>query len=423
MPLPQVLEIKPLARPIDAVVHLPGSKSYTNRALAVAALALGGVSRLRNPLEADDTEAMRESLRNLGVLIDDNDDPWLVVGTGGEFETPDHPLDARGSGTTARFITAIAVLAGGPVTVDGSARMRERPIADLTDALTRLGAKVATNGGFPPVTVDGREIAGGSVTVDGSRSSQFVSALMMLGPMLSGGIDVTITGEMVSTPYLTSTVEVMRAFGAEVAPAAGGYSIGGGGYVRTEYEIEADASAAAYPALAAAVRGGQVTLVGLPPDSSQADMAFLGVLADMGCVINHSGGLITVTGPSNGLRAVDVDMSAAPDASLALAVGCLFADGESRIRGLSTLRHKETDRLVALENELNRLGATARIDGSDLLITPGPPKAARISTYDDHRMAMAFAVAGLARPGIEIDDPACVAKTWPRFFQMLESLR
>lgn len=421
--LPDVLPIRPLSRPIEAVVHLPGSKSYTNRALIVASLAGGGASRLGNPLQADDSEVMRDCLRGLGVVIDDSDDPWLVLGNGGRLTAPRTPLNVGASGTTARFITAIATLADGPVTIDGTARLRQRPISDLTDALKHLGVVVKSSRGGPPLTIDGRNRSGRVASIDGRRSSQFVSALLMLGPMLRDGLEITVTGGLVSQPYVTSTLEVMRAFGAAPEPTASGYEVPATGYTKASYHIESDASAAAYPAIAVAICGGAVQLVGLAANSSQADMHLFGVLQAMGCVISGDAAAVTVLAPADGLAAVDTSMGDAPDAALALAVACMFADGPSRIRDLATLRLKETDRLAALETELNRLGAAASVEGDDLVIRPGEFRAARVRTYDDHRMAMAFAIAGLARPGIEIDDPGCVAKTWPGFFNMLESLR
>lgn len=419
---PPVLAVAPLDHPIEAVVRPPGSKSLTNRALVAAALARGGASRLLGPLEADDTEVMRQGLRAFGVLIDDAEDPWLVLGTGGALDTPAGVVDAGASGTTARFLTAVAALAPGPTTVDGTPRMRERPIEELAAALGGLGVEVTTAGGFPPVTVSGGGLRGGEVTVDASRSSQFLSALLLVAPLASGPVMVRPAGPMVSAPYVTSTLEVMMAFGAEIEETGGGWRVAPTGYRTTHFEIEADASAAAYPLVAAAVAGGVVGVEGIPPGSTQADLRLVEVLERMGCSVLHGPARLVLAGPSARLQAVDEDMGGAPDAALALAVACLFADGPSRIRHLATLRLKETDRLAALETELRRVGADARVEGDDLVIVPGPLRAARVETYQDHRMAMAFALVGLRVPGIEIVDPACVAKTWPGYFQMLERL-
>lgn len=421
---PDVLPITPVDDPLESVVHPPGSKSHTNRALILASLADEGVSRLFNPLVADDSAAMRDCLRHLGVMIDDVDDPWLVLGTGGDLKAPSGPLDVRASGTTARFVTAIAALADGPVTLDGTERMRQRPIRGLTDALQGLGVGVVTNDGFPPVTVIPGPLRGGRVEIDGSESSQFVSALLMLGPMLPERLDLVVTGgALVSRPYVEATIEVMRVFGAEAWATDSGFRVAPGGYRRAHYDIEADASAAVYPAVAAAICGGLVRIEGIPARSTQPDLAVLDVLARMGCTIRRGPASVDVAGPIGGLRPVDVDMGHAPDGALAVAIACLFAEGESRLGGLSTLRLKETDRLAALETEIRRVGGLARVEGDDLVVGPGVLRPARIETYDDHRMAMAFSLVGLRVPGIEIIDPACVSKTWPRFFDVLASLR
>ncbi|MGF1666940.1 MAG: 3-phosphoshikimate 1-carboxyvinyltransferase [Acidimicrobiia bacterium] len=415
--------VTPIDHPVQAVVRPPGSKSFTNRALIVSALASGGASRLTDPLEADDTVAMRECLRGLGVLIDDVDDPWLVLGTGGRLTAPESPLDARASGTTARFVTAAAVLADGPVTIDGTARMRQRPMAHLLDALTVLGANVTSNGGYPPVTITPAPMHGGEVTIDGTASSQFVSALLMLAPMLDATTTIRLAGgEVVSRPYLTSTLEVMEAFGAQVEDLGDAFQVAPTGYRKAHYDIEADASAAAYPLVAAAITGGVVSIEGIPASSTQADLALVDVLETMGCTVERGATRIVLAATGRSLRGVDVDMNLAPDAVLALAVACLFSDGPSRIRNVGNLRIKETDRLLALETEIRRLGAGALVEGDDLLITPGPLHGAAIETYDDHRMAMSFALAGLRVPGVNIIDPGCVAKTWPSFFDVLDQM-
>jgi 3-phosphoshikimate 1-carboxyvinyltransferase len=414
---------EPVSGPIEAIVRPPGSKSATNRALVLASLASGGVSRLWGALDADDTVVMRRCLRAFGVMIDDVEDPWLVLGSAGELHTPETILDAGASGTTARFITAVAALAPGPVRIDGTDRMRERPIRELTDALARLGAGVETAGGVPPVDVTGGGLHGGHVKIDGSRSSQFVSALLMIAPMLNEPLRITVEGGLVSHRYVDTTIDMMGVFGAEVESTSDGYSVAPTGYRKTHIEIEADASAAAYPLVAAAITGGSVRIDGIPDTSTQPDLLLLGVLDAMGCTTSHEGSWIFLDGPSGGLTGIDVDMGDAPDASLALAVACIFADGPSRIRGLSTLRHKETDRLEALRAEITRLGSEATIDGDDLVVVPGDVVPARLETYDDHRMAMSFALVGLRAEGIEILDPGCVSKTWPTYFEMLEALR
>jgi 3-phosphoshikimate 1-carboxyvinyltransferase len=413
--------ITPVSRPIEAVIRPPGSKSITNRALVVAALAdAGSASRLEGPLDADDTTVMREGLRRLGVLIDDVDDPWLVLGTGGRLEG-DTLIDAGASGTTARFLTAVATLADGPVTIDGTARMRERPIGDLTDALRLLGASVRSPTGCPPVTVQG-PLAPGRTLVAGSTSSQFLSALLLVAPTLGGPVEIEVVGELVSRPYVSVTLEVMAAFGASIEEIPRGYRVAPTGYRKAHFEIEADASAAVYPAVAVAIAGGRVTITGIPSESTQADLAVLRVLEQMGCRITRERRAVVIERQPGDLVAIDVDLSGSPDGALAVAVACLFADGPSRIRGLGTLRVKESDRLEALRTELTKLGGEVEVDHDTLVIRPGPPRPAEIETYDDHRMAMSFALAGLRIEGVRIRDPACVAKTWPGFFADLEGM-
>lgn len=417
---PDVYRVRTLVRPVEAVVRPPGSKSITNRAMIIAALA-SGVSRVGNPLESEDTVAMRGCLSNLGVAIDDVDDPWLVLGSGGRFSVSDPALDAMASGTTARFITAIAVLADQTVTIDGTARMRERPISDLTDALVQLGVKVATRNGFPPVVVSAGNRVGGKATVDASKSSQFVSALLLAAPAFSHPVELEIRdGVLVSRPYVTTTIEVMSAFGVRVEELEGAFRVSPGGYAKTDFEVESDASAAVYPAVAAAITGGRSVITGLAENSTQADMYAFEALEQMGCQLERKGATTEVRGPDR-LESIDIDMNRAPDATLGLAVACLFADGPSRIRNVGNLRIKETDRLAALSTELARLGAEVAIEDDDLIIRPGRMQGVRIETYDDHRMAMAFSLVGLRISGVEVLNPGCVAKTWPAFFDSLET--
>ena len=417
----ETLTIATIDRPLEAVVRPPGSKSITNRALVVAALATGGVSRLDGALDADDTKVMREALHRFGVMIDDVDDPWLVLGTGGKLSAPGR-IDVGASGTSARFLTALAALVPGTTTIDGTPRMRKRPIGELAVALESLGVAVETTDGCPPVTVTGGALGGGRVAVEASRSSQFVSALLLVAPMAETPL-VVEAPRLVSAPYVQTTLEVMQAFGAEVEGCGDEcWRVEPTGYRTAHFDIEADASAAVYPLVAAAILGGVVAVEGIPASSTQADLRIVEVLEAMGCSVWHRDARLVVSGPSRRLEAVDVDMNSAPDAVLGLAVACLFADGPSRIRNVGNLRLKETDRLAALVTELRRVGGDARVEGDDLVVIPGEIRPATVRTYDDHRMAMSFALVGLARPGIVIEDPSCVDKTWPGYFDMLAAL-
>jgi 3-phosphoshikimate 1-carboxyvinyltransferase len=423
--LPDPLPIEPRG-PIEGRVRPPGSKSLTNRALLIAALAAGD-SRLAGALESDDTVAMRQGLAQLGCHVDAAGDPWSVTGQGGKLRAPHTPLDCQNSGTTARFLTAAACLAEGPVVIDGDARMRERPIEDLVHALERLGARLEIQGeeGCPPVRVAGGGLLGGRAEIDARRSSQFVSAVLLAAPYAKNDVELVLTDDiLISRPYVDLTLQVMRAFGADADWTSEGHLRVNAGktYAGRDYAIEPDASAAAYPLCAAAITRGRIVVEGFALDSIQADLALLPILEQMGCTVERTSEAITLEGPEGPLRAIDVDLNDLPDAALALAVVCLFADGPSQIRNVGSLRIKETDRLEALETELSRLGARAHATPDALRIEPGPLRGARIRTYRDHRMAMAFSLAGLRVPGVSIQDPGCVAKTWPDYFSMFEDL-
>jgi 3-phosphoshikimate 1-carboxyvinyltransferase len=413
--------------PVDATLRVPGSKSLTNRALPIAALAVGE-SHLVGALASDDTEAMRECLTALGVRIESESETWTVTGCAGELSAPRQPLDARASGTTARFVTALATLAPGPVTIDGTPRMRERPIDDLTRALQELGAEVELLGkrGCPPVRLAGGGLGGGAAVIDASRSSQFVTAVLLASPYAARDVRLSLKdGVLASRPYVELTLQLMRSFGAEARwqDEQTLFVAAGRPYRARQYEVEPDASSAVYPLAAAAIAGGRVRVPGIPRDSLQADLALLEILERMGCRIERTDDYVELSGPgAEGLRGVDVDMNATPDAVLALAVVALFARGPSTIRNVVQLRDHETDRLAALETELTRLGARAQAGVDFLRIEPAPLHGAEIVTYDDHRMAMSFALAGLRVPGVVILDPGCVSKTWPDFFAALERL-
>jgi len=423
---PATIAIRPRG-PLDARVRVPGSKSITNR-VAVCALLAQGRSRLSGALESDDTRVMRAGIAALGAGVKVRGDEWSIDGTGGALTTPAAPLDVGNSGTTARFLTAVATLAPDPTVIDGNARMRERPISDLVHTLNTLGARIEILGknGCPPVRTHGGGLEGGNAEIDARRSSQFVSAVLLAAPYARRDIRLTFKAEtLVSRPYIELTLEVMRAFGAEA-----GWQNDNNLYVRAglpyrgrDYTVEPDASAAAYPFAAAAIAGGRVRVEGFPPASIQADLALLDVLTSMGCRVSRdANGIEVARSPDQPLAPVDVDMNAMPDAVLALAVVALFAEGTSRIRNVANLRIKESDRLLALETELRRLGARATATSDSLEIEPQPLHGATIATYDDHRMAMAFALTGLRVPGVEIKDPQCVTKTWPNYFAMLEQL-
>ncbi len=421
---PERLPLSPLSRPLHASVFLPGSKSITNRALLLAALA-DGESLLRAPLHSDDTLYMAQALRDLGVTVEETPErDFRVTGSGGVFRAPRKPLFIGNSGTTVRFLTAACCLAprGADITVDGVARMRERPISDLVGALLTLGVGVeCLNGhGCPPVRVRGGGIAGGRCRLRGDVSSQFLTALLQVAPYARTEVQIEIVGELVSKPYIDITQAVMASFG--VGMKNDGYRIlrveADQRYVGREYAVEADASNASYFLAAAAVTGGTVTLENLRMSSIQGDIRFVDVLERMGCTIRHSGGTLTLTGPAQ-LTGIEADMEAIPDTAQTLAVVAAFADGPSHLTGLASLRVKETDRVHAVARELPKLGVRVQEGTAEWTIYPrgaGRDTPALIETYDDHRMAMSFAVAGLRLPDIVINNPGCVAKTFPDFW-------
>ena len=432
-PIPS-LEIQPRG-PLAGQIAVPGSKSITNRALLLAALA-DGESRLFGGLRSDDTVVMRAALAAMGIEIREEEDAaqrpvWHVRGRGGHFDVPTAPLDCGNSGTTVRFLSAALSLAKGPFVVDGNARMRERPIADLATALEALGAQLRVEGRdhCPPIRIEGGGLPGGRAEIDGSRSSQYVSAVLQAAPYAAEDVELSFKdGIIVSRPYIDLTLEVMRAFGAEAswrgeAPNETLFVKAGQPYRPTDYTIEPDASSAAYPFAAAAIAGGAVTVSGVPEHSLQADFKILGLLAQMGCRVVREADRVTVHGSDAPLRSLgEIDMNDFPDAVLAYAVVALFADGPTTIRNVANLRIKETDRLAALAAELSKLGARTETGPDWLRIEPGTPRGASIETYDDHRMAMSFALAGLRIPGVHILDPGCVSKTWPGFFEAFAAL-
>jgi 3-phosphoshikimate 1-carboxyvinyltransferase len=392
----------------------------------VAAALASGESRLEGAAGSDDTDAMREGLRALGAGIAVASEAWKVVGVGGRFEAPTAALYAGASGTTARFLTAAATLAAGPVVVDGTARMRERPIQELVDALRALGAdcEARSPGGCPPVRVAGGGLPGGRASIDARRSSQYVSGILLAAPYADRDVELSfLDGVLVSRPFVDLTLEVMRAFGARADWHGEGLRVRAGCPYRPRvYPVEPDAQSAVYGFAAAAIAGGRVRVDGIPVESHQTDLRFLEVLAAMGCRVKREPEAVDVWGPEHTLRGVEIDMNAMPDAALALAVVALFAEGPTTIRNIANLRIKETDRLAALETQLRRLGGVATTGPDWLRIEPAPLHGAAIDTYDDHRIAMAFALAGLRVPGVTIRDPGCVSKTWPNYFDALERL-
>jgi 3-phosphoshikimate 1-carboxyvinyltransferase len=429
--LPDPLPVEPITGPLDATVALPGSKSVTNRALVCAALA-SGTSTLRRPLWADDTVAMVEGLQALGVRVaasgdgdDWSGDELRVHGCGGRPPAAVAVVDARLSGTTARFLLPVAALGAGHVRVDGALPLRARPMGPTVDALRRLGVAVDDVGapGHLPVDVHDGPAAGGELTIPGDASSQFLSGLLLAAPAMRTGLRIDVSGPLVSQPYVAMTVAVMAAFGVDVpTTGAQGWAVPPATYRGADYEIEPDASAASYAFAAAALLGGRVRVEGLGRGSLQGDLRFVDVLERMGATVERTADATTVTG-TGVLRGVDVDLADLSDTAQTLAAVAAFADGPTRVRGIGFIRRKETDRIGAVVTELRRAGIDAVDEPDGFVVHPGQVRQATIQTYDDHRMAMAFALLGLRAPGIRIADPGCVAKTFPGYWAMLDGLR
>ncbi len=421
-----MVKIRPAAGPVVAAVHLPGSKSYTNRALLVAALA-DGQSVLRGVLFSDDTEVMCRALGALGVPVeaDPGSETMTLIGSPGGPRVREAKLFGGNAGTAVRFLTAYVALGHGRYVIDGTHRMRERPQQPLLDALNQLGVAASGHlqGGFPPLTITADGCRGGRVAMDGSQSSQYFSALAMVAPAMAEGLDLEVRGELVSKPYLDLTADVMAAFGVAlvnhdyhrftVAP--------GQRYTAGEYRIEADASAASYFLAAAAVTGGRVTVYGLHRTSCQGDVRFVDILELMGCRVTDDDRGLTVSGPER-LHGVCVDMNDISDTALTLAAIAPFALGPTEIRNIEHVRRQESDRIAAAATELARLGVDVEERRDGWLIQPGLPHGGEVETYDDHRLAMSFALIGLKVPGVHIRGPECVSKTFPDFFARFAAL-
>ena len=422
----EALEVAPLTRPPDLTIRVPGSKSITNRALVAAALA-DGASRLTGVLVADDTLAMVDALRRLDVdvALDAEAATAVVAGTAGRLPARPVTLDARQSGTTARFLAPLLGLGTGAYRLDGSPQLRARPMGPTLDALTGLGARIEAAGESErlPVTIVGGGLRGGEVALAGDVSSQFLSGLLLVGPLLADGLVVRLTTELVSRPYVDLTVSTMRAFGAGVEqPDDATVAVAPGGYRPTAYAVEPDASAASYLFAAAAICGGRVRVEGLGRGSAQGDLGFVDVLARMGATVEVGDGWTEVTGGGE-LRGIEVDMRHLSDTAQTLAAVAVFAEGTTRITGIGFIRRKETDRIAAVVTELRRCGIEAEEEEDGFVVRPGDPRPTTVQTYDDHRMAMSFALLGLRAPGIVIEDPSCVAKTYPGYFADLDRLR
>jgi 3-phosphoshikimate 1-carboxyvinyltransferase len=413
--------IMPLTAPVNAVVSVPGSKSLTNRALVVSSLA-EGKSRLSNVLHSDDTRYMMSHLSTLGVSLQAGEDLVEIEGRGGEFSAVQASLFCGNAGTTVRFLTAVCALVPGTQTISGDERMQARPIRDLVHALSGLGADVEASHGCPPVTIRSGAIRGGSVSVQANLSSQYLSALLMIAPYAQLPLSLDVAEGMVSESYVELTLDVMAAFGVAVERSERRqFKVPRQHYRGRSYAIEGDATSAGYWWALAALTGSRIAVANVDPSSHQGDVEFLQLLKRMGCSVTLDHG-VSVQGPPVLTSPGVVDMNRLPDGVMTLAVLAAVAEGETRVVNVAHLRIKESDRLAALVTELHRVGIEAEELPDGLRIQGGKPHGADIETYADHRMAMSFAILGARVPGMRIGSPECVSKSYPTFFDHLETL-
>ncbi len=415
--------------PLDAEVEAPPSKSLTIRALATAALAAGR-SALRRPLLSDDTERMTRALGTLGIETSRRGSSMIVVGRGGGLPVEGAALDLGHAGTPLRLLTAICCLGRGRFVLDGSPRMRQRPMADLIEALASLGVHIVSmnSDGCPPVEIRACGLSGGRVRLRGSVSSQFLSALLIVGPCACSGLEIEVDGTLVSRPYVDLTIQVMESFGARIERDGFRWfrAEAGHPYQARVFPVEGDASSASYFFAAAAVTGGRVRVSGIPYGSSQGDLGLLDLLEEMGCRVDRRPTTIEVVGVGP-LAGIDADLTDLPDMAPTLAVMALFAGSPTTLRGVGHLRFKESDRIERVAACVRALGGAADTGADWLRIRPPAAgqsglRGADIDPRDDHRIAMAFSVAGLAVPGVRILDPGCVTKSFPGFFDHLGAL-
>lgn len=425
--------VKKADGPVDWTVEVPGSKSITNRALLLAALSAGSVT-LTGVLFSDDSRHFLAALGSLGFSLDvrEAERTVTIAGSGGEIPAKEAVIDVGSAGTAARFLTAMLAFSDGNYTVLSSEQMKRRPMKPLFDLLTEAGARITylEREGFLPVRILGRRHGGAQeekplcLSLDISKSTQFLSALLLCAPMIKEGLCVYITGEKKDGSYIRITRNMMREFGVKVLFDGADYRVDGGVSCRREvYDIEPDMSAACYFYAAAAVTGGRALVRRVHRDNTQGDLRFLEVLRQMGCIVSDEAAGIVVTGPAGGrLRGITVDMNDFSDQALTLAAIAPFADDVVKICNIGHIRGQECDRIHAIVTELGRLGIACDEEDDAVTIHPGTPHGGVVTTYEDHRVAMAFSLPGLLVDGIWIDDPGCCKKTFEEYFAVLDRL-
>ena len=427
------LTLQPISR-IEGTVDLPGSKSLSNRILLLAALARGE-TRIENLLDSEDTRVMVGALGQLGVSIAGEPGAGTLTlrGCGGPLKGAEppgglHRLHLGNAGTAMRPLAGVLCAGEGAYQLSGLPRMHERPIGDLVDGLRQLGAHIAYLGeeGYPPLRITAAGLRGGKAAISGRISSQFVTALLMVAPLAREGVEISITDNLTSVPYVRMTMGLMARFGVEVAHDKNArFRVAPGQSYRSpgRAHVEGDASSASYFLAGAAITGGVVRVRGCGSESVQGDARFAELLERMGAEVRWEAEAIEVRGREGPLQGIEADLSGQPDAAMTLAVAALFAEGPTTLRGIANWRVKETDRMAAVSTELEKLGARTEVGESHLTVhPPNRPRGASIATYDDHRMAMAFSLAACGPEPVTILDPGCVAKTFPTYFQVLESL-
>ncbi len=412
---------------IDAELTIPGSKSYANRALIIAALT-GGTTELTKVPTCDDTKYMIKALKLLGVRVDEVSSNHLKL-TPPENLHYDGELFVGGAGTTMRFLTSLCCLGVGNILLSGNERMCQRPIEDLLEALepnidgTIEAQNKAKNGErCPPLKIKSNGLKGGEINLKGDTSSQYLTSILLSAPYANSPVSIKIVGDLTSKSYADITIDVMKQFGVIVENKKYlEFTVPKQNYTAREYEIESDASGVSYFLAAAAITGGRIKINGVNPNSAQGDIRFIDLLEKMGCKIEKGKDFLYLEGPEK-LKGIEADMNSMPDTAQTLAVIAALAEGETKIIGIGNLRVKETDRIAAIKNELGKVGIESEAGEDFIIIKGGSPKGAQIATYDDHRMAMSFSVLGLVVPKIKIENPECVSKSFPEFYELFDNL-